>query len=428
MTYRLKITGRDDGLSEPSQASVPGWVAGRARSHARILILVLAALWTVASNRGVFGPPRGDSLDYRRISTAAPSLPDEVVGSAYTGRFAPHYVIGSLADVTEVPLGVVYALAFSVVVGCLLAVVHRLLRQTPFPAYVLCVWLLVPSPYFVRPYLADPGSVQDLVFVLGTALSLLALLRCRPGWVLCGLAVAALGRQSALVTCLAVAVWVLVDTEWRRRGVRRAQATAAAAVVVVLVIYQAVGAAVSSFTEDFEPHVPEDTVLYRLDEMPGVLSELLGHGSRTVVPVAALGAIVVALLVACRSLDVRVPWGAWGALLLAAAIFAQPLAVDPAFPGFAYNEQRLAALCLVPLATAAALLVAPLAVRPLGNARGATALVLLLLASLHHTFTRVGPSGVGMFLAGQTLAGVGLAAVVYLQTRRPRHLAREGDH
>ena len=189
--------------------------------HSRSISMLAVVGWLIVSNAKVFGRPIGDSLDYRIVSMAAPRLPAQEIGSAYSGRFITHYVIGVLADVSGSSLGLAYALGFIAVVGALLITLHLLLCALPLPAYVLCVDVLVPSPYFIRPYLQDPGSLQDLVFVLGTALCLVALLRHRPALVLAGLAIALVGRQSALLVAPVTAIWVIVDPDWRVNRHRR---------------------------------------------------------------------------------------------------------------------------------------------------------------------------------------------------------------
>jgi hypothetical protein len=96
----------------------------------------------------------------------------------------------------------------------------------------------------------------------------------------------------------------------------------------------------------------------------------------------------------------------WLALLVAAAIVVQPLAIGPDFPGYAGNEERLAVQALPALAVALVFLLAD--VERLGRLRPggwglAGLLGVLVLASLRDRFTVAGPGGAA-FVAGQVLA------------------------
>jgi hypothetical protein len=85
------------------------------------------------------------------------------------------------------------------------------------------------------------------------------------------------------------------------------------------------------------------------------------------------------------------------------------LVVSPAFPGFAHNEQRLVGIGLLPLAVAAAIaLQCRTVARERLNDRFTFSLVLgaLLVGSLHHIFTRVGPPDLAGFVALQMLAAL----------------------
>src|SRR4051812_14326885 len=81
----------------------------------------LAPLWAVAvaagtlvaiTNRWVgnvgIHPWGGDVTSYERIASAAPGLPSARLGSAYTGRFAVHFVTGLLSDVLGIGLHAAY--------------------------------------------------------------------------------------------------------------------------------------------------------------------------------------------------------------------------------------------------------------------------------------------------------------------------------
>ncbi|HEV3001839.1 MAG TPA: hypothetical protein VGW75_13950, partial [Solirubrobacteraceae bacterium] len=210
----------------------------------------------------------------------------------------------------------------------------------------------------------------------------------------------------------------------RARPGRERIVWAGAAVAAVLGLYGVVKVIVAPFTKRFEPSIPGDTVLARLDDLPGAASELAQHTGRTAVPLLVATALLVVLVL--RVGWRRVPAAAWWLLLVAAAVVVQPLAVDPAFPGFESNEQRLASLGLLPLAAACALLAERAELDRVPGWTLAAGAALLAVGSLHHNLTRVGPEGDGQFFALQFLAAAGIAAVTWYATRRrPERAAAE---
>jgi hypothetical protein len=335
--------------------------------------------------------PAGDAPRYREIAAAAPGAPEQM-GSAYTGRVVPHYAIGLAASATGVSLDTAYVVALLLVVIALVLVVHRLLRPLPPAAHLLAAGLVLLHPIQLRSYLAQPATLQDLVFVLGLAMALVAIAEDAPGWAVAGAAVALCGRQSALLVGPVLAIWCLVRA---RPGMAGAVAAITAGGFV------AIDLAVASFTEHFEPRIPQDTVLAApLD------AELAAHVARTLTPLIAVGALLACLLWRSRG---RAPARAGWALALGAVVVAQPLAIDPAFPGFAHNEQRLAALGVLPLAYAVGVLTGPFAP---GTRRMVAGGGLLVLGSLHHVHAVPAPPGVTAFLVLQALVAAGLCACV----------------
>jgi hypothetical protein len=375
--------------------------------------------WLAITNAVLFGPARTDALYYREMAASAPGLPDEVIGSAYTGRLVPHYLVGLLAEVSGASLHAAYVVSLVVVVTALLVVLHLLLRYMSLPVYALLAGIVVLSPYAFRPYLASAWNLQDLVFVLGTAVCLLGLLHRRSALVLLGLAVAICGRQSALPLAPVAALWVLADPAWRAKSRRLRLGTAMGVLALVVGVYSAIMFAVAPFSKDYEPHIPGDTVLALLQDLPSNARSLVAHLGRSVVPLLVPGAVLVATLTLRRTKGLPwLSWPAFGCLTVGAAIIGQPIAIDPAFPGFAYNEQRLVALGLLPLAVAIGLLLAPVAPRRVAGPMIAMMAVLLSVSSLHHLFTRVGPPTTTTFLASQAVAAVGIGIAVWALARK----------
>lgn len=387
----------------------------RSATRAAILVAVLGFFALTTATFGVGA--EGDVLEYRKIAEAAPGSPDSDIGSAYTGRFAVHYAVGLLDAATPLSVNGAYVMAWLAVVAALLAVLHALCsRAGPVP-YALGLAVSVLNPYLLRGSATAMGTVQDVVFVLGVAVCVMGLLRVRPALVVAGLAIAILGRQTAVLVAFAAAMWMALGDEWRRARPQRARMLwAAAGVAVVAGLYGVLKAIVAPFTKRFEPSIPGDTVLARLDELPGSASDLAQHAGRTALPLLVATAVLVVLVL--RVGWRRVPSTVWWLLLVAAAVVVQPLAVDPAFPGFESNEQRLASLGLLPLAAACALLAARARLDRASPWTLAAGAALVAAGSLHHDLTRVGPDGDAQFFALQILAAAGIAALAWHATSR----------
>src|SRR6185503_2363077 len=184
------------------------------------------ALWValaVASQRwwswedGIRLQFAADSAFYETIARAAPGLPDVDVLRAYAQRFPAHWLVGVLHDLTGVPLHALYRVATGLAVALALLAVHRALTALALDvrAYALAIGVFAASAYPVHYLLASPGMLSDALFVLGLSVLLLGLVRGRLGVALGGIALAVLGRQTALPVALAAAAWVAIEPRWR---------------------------------------------------------------------------------------------------------------------------------------------------------------------------------------------------------------------
>lgn len=398
-----------------------GFRAGLRRTARDPRIWILLALYVVllGTNAGFSQDPTDDAIDYHRIAAAAPGLPAQPIGSAYTARFATHYAVGLLHWATGLSLEVAYAVAFAAVLAALFATVHILFRTLAVGDYAFAAALFVLNPYVLRPYELQTETLQDLVFVLGVGICLIGLRDRSSRAVLVGLVIAVLGRQTAIAVAPVVAVWVLLDARWRSpaRG-RRAWPTAILAVALTLAIFVEVRLWSARFSLPFEPTGVDDTVFNLFGALPGTAAELAAHFARIVVPLAVPLTALVTLVVVVGWR--KVSFAGWGALLMAAAITVQPAITDPRFPGFAFNEQRLAALAILPLAVAVATLLAQTQWRwPERFARmvSVALVVVVAVASLHHEFSSVGPSTLTQFLATQAVAAAVVAVLLGLGRR-----------
>ena len=207
-----------------------------------------------------------DAISYGLMAHAAPGVPDgKVVGSAYAGRWIPHYLVGLLADATGFGPHTAYWIA-GIAAVCALAIVAAVVfaaLDAPPGLVALTLLAFVAAPYATpRETLLAPGLLQDEVFVLGLAICLAGLLRVRFGVVLAGALVALAGRQTMLPLLLIVAAWILIDDDWRAAlDARRRRRAAATVVVSGLVLYAAILLVTAPFTYAFGPDSPSDTII-----------------------------------------------------------------------------------------------------------------------------------------------------------------------
>jgi hypothetical protein len=339
-----------------------------------------------------------DVTYYQVIARAAPSFPDENVLRPYAERFPAHWVVGSLSDLTGASLESVYRVASVLLVAAMLVATHAAVRALGLPAdrHAVALGLLAASAYPLHYLLASPGMIADALFLVGLAVMLLGFVRGRYTVVLAGIAVATLGRQTAVPVALVAALWVFAAPAWRPRRV-----PAAAGILLVpagmYLVLRTVGAGFAN------PEVGDlhDLTVVGFLASPSLFVE---HVTRTAVGIAVPVALVSGLWWRTRAHLPR------GPLLVAAVIVAQPFLLGPASTGD--NEPRLVALALPALALAAAALL----VRVRLSARETGVLVgAVVVAGLHPRYTWPPPydSAVWAVL-------VAIAALVVLATAAGR--------
>jgi hypothetical protein len=237
---------------------------------------------------------------------------------------------------------------------------------------------------------------------------------------------AVLARQTAIALAPVAAVWVLLDSHWRAASgaARRPWLNAVAVLAMPFGLFWAVRVFVSRFSVRYEPSLLHDSVVMRIADMPGAATELAAHFARTAIPLAVPAAVLVSLIAVVGVRRVRP--ACWGYVVAAAVVAAQPAMIDPRWEGFHSNEQRLAALAILPLVCAIALLLAESRWRAGPAACAAAILAIVAVASLHHEFTAVGPATLTQFL-GLQLTATALVAALIIINRRPVPVGPPGN-
>jgi hypothetical protein len=365
-----------------------------------------------------------DTQTYETMAVAAPGFPDEDLGSAFTERFVSPWIAGTLADFlpgdAEAWMWIVVIAAVVTTLTLVLAICARL--ELGSAGTLLCFGIVALNPYVLRIFLADHGTV-DPVFVAGITIVLWALVAQSLPWVFGGALVALLGRQTALLAVPAAMVWLYAGEGWRTRPARERRLIVAAIVAMLGIVYVALKLATSSFTYDFSPSIPADTILPIVGD-PGGLSAVVSQTARVAAPLALAAACIAGVLVGLARTGgaLRLPVEFWCSLLVAAAIAAQPLLISPNYEGFEGNQARLSALAVVPLTVALGYALRAAGARledaswwAIGG--GACA---LLVGSLNDRATIFGPETNGQFVALEVAVGVVLACLLAVAVGRSR--------
>jgi hypothetical protein len=369
-------------------------------------VLVLWAGFVAAVQRwpswaeGVRVQYAADMDVYEVIARAAPGLPDTDVLRAYAQRFPVHWLIGVAHDVTDVPLHTLYRVAAIACVALILVAMHVALTALGLDAraYALSLGVVAASAYPVHYLLAAPGMLSDGVFVLGLSVMLVGFVRGGLWVALAGLALATVGRQSALPLGVAAAAWAAFLPAWRPLRFR----AAACFLLVPAAIYGVLQIASDSFSAPRSAGIDDLTVI---GFFTGV-EPLADHVGRV-----ALGIAVPAALVAGAWLRTRGE-APWGPLIVAAAVAGQPLVLGPL--ANASNEPRLAGLAAPAFAVAAAML---LRGAVLGRAETLVCAAAIAAAGLHHRYTIAGLEQNAVW-ATVELVSAGIVVLVLAAGRR----------
>jgi hypothetical protein len=370
-----------------------------------------------------------DQIAYRAIARAAPHFTHRTLTQWIAVRFPAHWLVGGLAKLLGVSLFVTYEVAQSIVAIAICFVLSELLYRLGVSAAVgaLCLGVFILNTYMLRPYLLAPGSIQDLVFVLGATIAVRGLVLRAPASLLGGLLLATLGRQTAPPPACAAAAVILLDPAWRGRLGRSRVPFAAAVVVLPVAVYEVLVLASKGFAAP-APSLVSITLLGGV----GSGSVLVQHLGRVIEPLVSVAALLAAASWVGRRYHRTAggrseaqPPGTMAAIYaclgFAGAIVLQAVALKPSWA--TYNEARLAVIGLVPLVIALALVLRELerlSGRGLTRTVAVVLLGLLALGSFHYEYTVIGMADKAQTIVLQVLVAAALAAVMMWWGRRVR--------
>lgn len=294
-----------------------------------------------------------DTRNYRAIAQAAPGIPEKPVAYHRAQRFWIHWSIGVMARMSGLSVDLVCRGVALVLLAGIAWSLWRIVTFVGLPiewqAVIALAWAF--DPYCVRYFLAVPWMAADLLFVFGFSIVVLGILRWNVGLAACGLVVAAMGRQTALL-CM-VATWIAVVRRGRSFKPARISeiAVLTLASVVVMAIYWAGGRfadATGAITRNLI-HLTGLAAWLGSDD-PNKLGRLMEFGLRGLVSQGAALPLLLALLVKLPR-----PWPAqfWIIALLVLSVWAQPILAGPEITG--KNIARLGSLGYIGLLGMAAL-------------------------------------------------------------------------
>jgi hypothetical protein len=334
-----------------------------------------------------------DVASYQRIAAAAPGLPAaHSLAAQHAQRFPAHWLVGTVAWASGANLHAVYRAASLL---CLLGMVLVLARAfnrlgLELGQFAVASGMVLTSVYSFRYLLAAPGMLSDAVFLLGFSVLVLGFVGESGALAVLGIAVATLGRQTAVPLGLVAAAAIVLTWERpRRRG------SALLVAATCLGLYAGERVIAQSFTAPGTGGLRSATLL-------GSHAGFVSADARGV-----LGVLVPLGVIAGAWLGGQRPAGAPTAL--AASVLVQPFLLSPTWE--VSNEPRLAALALPGLALVAA-----------GQLRGlqlSTGVVVgvsaaMLLASLHPRYTDVGVPDRAAWAALDVLAALGIVLTLAL--------------
>jgi hypothetical protein len=172
-----------------------------------LIILVTNVYPDFISGFTTFG--QGDTNSYREIALFAPDIPDHVMHYHHAQRFFLPYFLGVVSKIFGLPLEPMFRVVNLALLFAIAFVFYRTLRKLNLPKgwlATICMLVLF-NPYVSRYYLSFHFMANSLLFVFGFLLICRGFIFDLKKDVFLGLAIAAFGRQTALLLLPAVWFW-----------------------------------------------------------------------------------------------------------------------------------------------------------------------------------------------------------------------------
>jgi hypothetical protein len=184
-----------------------------------VVVIVLFAVILLTNRWAQFEDGEGfispDTHAYMTIAKAAPFLPSKPIELHHAQRF----VLPSLCGLAAHAIGcseetAMRAVSLLMMLGTLYTL-HHALRELQVTAgqHILCMLLLLCNPFAMRFYITFPLMLNDVGFLLGETLLVLALLRGKYRTAMAALLFATVCRQTALLLVPGILLWIWTTSD-----------------------------------------------------------------------------------------------------------------------------------------------------------------------------------------------------------------------
>ena len=365
-----------------------------------VLIFALATQNWLNISEGASLLQANDVNGYLAMSRAAPHLATGVQFE-HAQRLLPHWLIGSFSSWTGAPIERVYEVAVGL---CILGILTSLFKtmekiRTPVQIRTVLLSAFLLNPYALRFYLILPPMISDLVFVLGIALLLQGFASRRFTLVLVGVVVGAIGRQNMLLLIPGVIAGLFFSQAFNNRNLTTRSLFAALTLMTIATLSYETGQIAHLFAlPSFATLALMTSVIPWLSSPEFEKKALIEHITRCFFPLLTPLMIFFASLT-FPSFRKRI-WTIECLMLflMIGGLMAAALLPSPVFQ--AQSQSRYAGFALVPsLALVAWLWGTKEDVGNLIPVGFSWALIWTALgvSSLHHLYTRIGPTTVVQF-------------------------------
>lgn len=357
---------------------------------------------------------------YEQIARAAPGLPLAGMSFHHAQRMAPHYAVGVISSTSGLSLELVYRAASAFLGLLALFFLSHALKTLGVgdEAWRICIAVFLLNPYLFRYYTVVPGMIQDQLFIAAATGLVWALASGSLAGAAVAIAVAALGRQTALMILPATAVWMFAGERWQEKQIGYRVASIVFILVTAMGIYLGTQKFVASFSEPSRNLQHVFGIFEWFQWAEASASGFFELVLRLFMPYVLVGSLsVIALIVALQRKiadHLRAPELA-ACVLGMVGVSAQPFLAGPVITG--QNASRLSALGFVFGVIAFGWIAKPL--KELGRREVAVVVGGSLIASFHHLYSGVGPRDALQFVLLQFSVALGLLLMGLWCFRRP---------
>ena len=391
-----------------------------------IILFILTNRWTgwEEGKKYFYGE---DVQQYIAMAQVAPNFYHDEIRFHIAQRFFPSFCVGILSKVAQIEISTSFTLLS---ICCALLIIYCMHQIFIFMDlspnnYALCMSLVVLNPYLFRFHANVHGSLQGLMFILGTTVTILGLLKGRLAIVILAIIFSTLSRQTTLLMLPGIIVWMFAGSKWKEKriGVRLGNiCSVILAIFITFILTSQVASLSISESRNWE-HLYG--IIVWIKEQGFNLRIFLELCMRCVMPhLLPLTMIFSIFIFNINNQNLTTyPVEVWATILISLAIISQPILAGPILTGLQNGSgTRLGMMGLVSTFTALGLVMQntikwPVMVNLRANCLFFMAIV---LGSMHHTFGSVGPNSVIQFAMLNFFAAFLLSFTVFFNTYHRR--------